>query len=130
MTRKRTRKGTKRGPSRERKLYPFTPDTTLFSVLALKGYKPYYRLLDDLSGVLLNAPQSRQEAQRMRRLMFRQMCRGEKKQVYMALGAFCRSHPFANRRWSTMVFARWLASPDHTNLNTSAWTIARLIRMY
>ena len=124
------RKRTQKRTSRERRLYPFTAETTLFSVLSWRGYTSYYKLLDDLGGMLLNAPKTRQEAMSVRRLMFRPMRRGEKKLVYMSLGKFCRSHPFAGHRWSLMVFARWLASPDHSNLGTSAWTIDRLINMY
>ena len=130
MTRKRKRKTVRKRTSRERRLNPFTASTTLFSVLSPKGYKPYFKLLDEIRGVLLNAPQTRPEAITLTRLMFRQMRHGEKKQVYMALHVFCRTKPFGVRGWSQMVFARWLASPEHSNLGTSAWTIIRLINMY
>lgn len=130
MTRFNKRKRVRRKAPRERRLYPFTSVTTLFEVLSPKGYKPYFKMMDSLHGYLLNAPCTRQDAMNVTRLMFRQLGRGEKKVVYMALSAFCRSHPFGKKGWSKMIFARWLASPDHSNLGASAWTIARLINMY
>lgn len=130
MTRKRKNKPVRGRKSRERRLYPFNAGTTLFSVLSPKGYKPYFKLMDTLHEFLLNAPLTRQDAMYVTRLMFRPLRHGEKKQLYMALSVFCKSHPFASRRWSMMTFSRWLSAPEHSNLGTSAWTIARLINMY
>lgn len=129
MTRKNKKKKIAKRVARERRLFPFKADTPLWSGLSPKGYKPYFRMMDELSGLLLNAPATRAETMQVTRLMFRPLCRGEKKRVYMAMSDFCRSKPFA-RGWSQMVFARWLGSPDHSNLGVSAWTISRLINTY